>query len=93
MTGSQPAVTALLMAFGALWGGQQVRAYGVMQMSARTMAWIFVGITAATYIFALGDDWRQAARGRCRAARTSLSTRLTCRYPSRLPSLSPYLMS
>jgi membrane associated rhomboid family serine protease len=63
MTGSQPAVTALLMAFGALWGGQQVRAYGVMQMSARTMAWIFVAITAATYVFALADDWRQALLG------------------------------
>jgi membrane associated rhomboid family serine protease len=62
-TGSQPAVTALLMAFGALWGGQQVRAYGVMQMSARTMAWIFVAITAATYLFALGDDWQQALLG------------------------------
>ncbi|MCU1280984.1 MAG: rhomboid family intrarane serine protease [bacterium] len=63
MTGSQPAVTALLMAFGALWGGQQVRAYGVMQMSARTMAWIFVGITAATYLFAITDDWQQALLG------------------------------
>jgi membrane associated rhomboid family serine protease len=63
VVGSQPAVTALLMAFGALWGGQQVRAYGVMQMSAKTMAWIFVGITAATYLFALGDDWRQALLG------------------------------
>ncbi len=63
VTGSQPAVTALLMAFGTLWGGQQVRAYGVMQMSARTMAWIFVAITAATYLFALGDDWRQALLG------------------------------
>jgi hypothetical protein len=51
------------MAFGALWGGQQVRAYGVMQMSARTMAWIFVGITAATYLFALSDDWQQALLG------------------------------
>jgi hypothetical protein len=40
-----------------------VRAYGVMQMSARTMAWIFVGITAATYLFALTDDWRQALLG------------------------------
>lgn len=63
VTGSQPAVTALLMAFGALWGGQQVRAYGVMQMSARTMAWIFVAITAATYLFALTDDWQQALLG------------------------------
>jgi membrane associated rhomboid family serine protease len=63
VTGSQPAVTALLMAFGALWGGQQVSAYGVMQMSARTMAWIFVGITAATYLFAIGDDWQQAMLG------------------------------
>jgi cyanate permease len=32
-------------------------------MSARTMAWIFVGITAATYLFALSDDWQQALLG------------------------------
>ena len=31
--------------------------------NARTMAWIFVAITAATYLFALADDWRQALLG------------------------------
>jgi membrane associated rhomboid family serine protease len=71
--GSQPAVTALLMAFGALWGGQQVRAYGVMQMSAKTMAWIFVGITAASYLFALSDDWRQALLGLAAMAGAALA--------------------
>src|SRR5439155_8251789 len=39
MAGAQPAMTALLVGFGALWRGQQVRAYGVAQMSATTMTW------------------------------------------------------
>ncbi|HEY2747083.1 MAG TPA: rhomboid family intramembrane serine protease [Polyangia bacterium] len=55
--GAQPAMTALLVAFGALWAGQQVSAYGVAQMSATTMTWIFVGINVLACVKAMRADW------------------------------------
>jgi membrane associated rhomboid family serine protease len=65
LAGAQPAMTALLVAFGALWRGQQVRAYGVAQMSATTMTWIFVGINVLVCMKAISVDWHQGVMSLC----------------------------
>lgn len=49
--------TALLMAFGAAWRGQPVMAYGVAQMRATSLAWVFLGITVLMVLFS-GLPWR-----------------------------------
>jgi membrane associated rhomboid family serine protease len=42
--------TALLMAFGAAWRGQPTMAYGMAQMRASSLAWIFLGINVLVII-------------------------------------------
>lgn len=49
--------TALLMAFGAAWRSQPVMAYGVAQMRASALAWVFLGITVLMVLLA-GMPWR-----------------------------------
>ena len=48
--------TALLMAFGAAWRAQPVMAYGVAQMRASSLAWVFLGITVLMVLFS-GLPW------------------------------------
>ncbi len=51
--------TGLLMAFGAAWRGQPVMAYGIAQMRASTMAWIFFGISVVSVLAQIEDvSWR-----------------------------------
>jgi membrane associated rhomboid family serine protease len=52
---SAAATSALLLAFGAAWRGQPVMAYGLMQMRATTMAFIFFGITVISCLVRLDD--------------------------------------
>jgi membrane associated rhomboid family serine protease len=68
LLGAQPAMTALLVAFGALWAGQQVRAYGVAQMSATTMTWIFVGINVLVCCKMMRADWHVGLINLCAVA-------------------------
>jgi membrane associated rhomboid family serine protease len=79
MAGAQPATTALLVAFGALWAGQAVRAYGVAQMSATTMTWIFVGINALSYLRVMRIDWRIGVLGLCAMSGAALAGWLLAR--------------
>lgn len=65
LAGAQPATTALLVAFGVLWARQPVMAYGLAQMSATTMTWIFVGINALSYLEVMRMDWRVGVLGLC----------------------------
>jgi len=73
LAGAQPALTALLVGFGALWAGQQVRAYGVAQMSATTMTWIFVGINVLVCLKAMRVDWRLGLVSLCAVAGAALA--------------------
>lgn len=52
--------TALLMAFGAAWRTQPVMAYGVAQMRASSLAWVFLGITVLMVLLS-GLPWRAVA--------------------------------
>jgi len=70
---AQPAMTALLVAFGALWSGQQVRAYGVAQMSATTMTWIFVGINVLVCFKAMSVNWQAGLLELCAVAGAALA--------------------
>jgi len=73
LAGAQPAMTALLVAFGALWRGQQVRAYGVAQMSATTMTWIFVGINVLVCVKAMRMNWHAGLLALCAVAGAALA--------------------
>lgn len=52
--------TALLMAFGAAWRSQPVHAYGVVQMRASSLAWVFLGITVLM-VLTSGLPWQAIA--------------------------------
>src|SRR5262245_12825303 len=52
---SSAGTSALLLGFGAAWGSQPVMAYGLAQMRARTMAFIFFGITVIACLVQLDN--------------------------------------
>ncbi len=79
LAGAQPATTALLVAFGVMWAGQPVMAYGVAQMSATTMTWIFVGINALSYLRVMRVDWRIGVLGLCAMSGAALAGWLLAR--------------
>lgn len=79
IAGAQPATTALLVAFGVLWARQPVMAYGMAQMSATTMTWIFVGINALSYLRVMTKDWHVGLVGLCAMSGAALAGWLLAR--------------
>jgi membrane associated rhomboid family serine protease len=82
VAGAAPAMSAFIAAFGAVYRGTPLLLFGAAQMRASTCAWLFLGVTAFSYLMSL--DFVGLAAATAAAAFGYRASRPKSRQPRRL---------